>query len=35
MNAELPPFRNGEHDSESESTIDRVITSLIILPIDE
>ena len=28
MSAELPPFKNGEHDSESTSTIDRVITSL-------
>ena len=26
MNAELPPFKNGEHNSESTSTIDRVIT---------
>jgi len=24
MNAELPPFKNGEHNSESASTIDRV-----------
>jgi len=29
MNAELPPFKNGEHNSESASTIDRVITPLI------
>jgi len=29
MNAELPPFRNGEHNSESMSIIDRVITPLI------
>ena len=28
MNVELPPFKNGEHNSESTSTIDRVITSL-------
>ena len=28
MNAELPPFKNGEHNSESTSTIDRVITPL-------
>jgi len=28
MNAELPPFKNEEHNSESASTIDRVITSL-------
>jgi len=28
MNAELPPFKNGEHNSESESTIDRVIPPL-------
>ena len=25
MNAELPPFTNGEHNSESVSTIDRVM----------
>jgi len=25
MNEELPPFKNGEHNSESASTIDRVI----------
>jgi len=29
MNAELPPFKNREHDSENASTIDRVITPLI------
>jgi len=28
MNKELPPFKNGEHNSESTSTIDRVITPL-------
>jgi len=28
MNAELPPFKNVEHNSESASTIDRVITPL-------
>jgi len=28
MNAELPPFKNGEHNSESVSIIDRVITPL-------
>jgi len=28
MNAELPPFKNGEHNSESTLTIDRVITPL-------
>jgi len=28
MNAELPSFKNGEHNSESVSTIDRVITPL-------
>ena len=28
MNAELPPFKNGEHNSESASTIDHVITPL-------
>jgi len=28
MNAELPPFKNGEHNSESASTVDRVITPL-------
>jgi len=28
MNAELPPFKNGDHNSESVSTIDRVITPL-------
>jgi len=31
MNAELPLFKNGEHNSESTSTIDRVITPLICL----
>ena len=29
MNAELPPFKNEEHNSESASTIDHVITPLI------
>jgi len=29
MNTELPPFKNGEHNSESVSTIDRVLTPLI------
>jgi len=29
MNAELPPFKNGEHNSEGASTIDRVMTPLI------
>jgi len=29
MNAELPPFKNGEHNYESVSIIDRVITPLI------
>ena len=28
MNAQLPPFKNGEHNSESASTINRVITPL-------
>jgi len=28
MNTELPPFKNGEHNFESASTIDRVITLL-------
>jgi len=28
MNAELPSIKNGEHNSESASTIDRVITPL-------
>ena len=28
MNAELPPFKNREYNSESTSTIDRVITPL-------
>jgi len=28
MNAELPPFKNGEHNSEKATTIDRVITPL-------
>ena len=28
MNAELPSFKNGEHNSESVSTIGRVITLL-------
>jgi len=30
MNVEMPPFKNGEHNSESPSTIDCVITPLII-----
>jgi len=29
MNEELPPFKNGKQNSESASTIDRVITPLI------
>jgi len=29
MNAALPPFKNGEHNSEIVSTIDHVITLLI------
>jgi len=33
MNAELPPFKNGEHNSESTSTIDGVITPLTILSV--
>jgi len=28
MNAELPSFKNGEHNSETVSTIDRVVTPL-------
>jgi len=28
MNTELLPFKNGEHNSESESTLDRYITPL-------
>jgi len=28
MNAKLSPFKNGEHNSESVSAIDRVITPL-------
>ena len=28
MNEEVPPFKNGEHNSESASTFDRVITPL-------
>jgi len=31
MNAELPLFKNREHNSESVSTIDRVITPLTVL----
>ena len=31
MNAELPPFKNGEHNSESASSINRVITPLRVL----
>jgi len=30
MNTELPPFKNEKHDSESASTIDRVITPLML-----
>jgi len=30
MNAELPPFKNGEHNSESASTFDGDITPLIL-----
>ena len=33
MNAELPPFKNGDHNSESAFIIDRVITPLIIFPV--
>jgi len=29
MNAELPPFENGDHSSENASTIDRVITPVL------
>jgi len=29
INVELPPFKNGEHNSEKASTIDRAITSSI------
>jgi len=32
MNAELPPFKNGEHNSDSASTLDRDITPLITVP---
>jgi len=28
MNAELPPFKNGDHNSENASTFDRDITLL-------
>jgi len=28
MNAQLPPFKNGEHNSESAYTVDRDITPL-------
>jgi len=28
MNVDLPPFKNGEHNSENAPTIDRVITPL-------
>jgi len=31
MNTELPPFKNGEHNSESASTLDRDITTLSML----
>jgi len=31
MNAELPPFKNREHNSESASTIGHVIAPLIII----
>jgi len=30
MNAELPPFKSGEHNSENASIIDRGITPLMI-----
>ena len=30
MNVELPPFKNGELNPESASTIDRAITPLIV-----
>jgi len=33
MNVELPPFKNGEHNSESASAIIRYITALIVLDI--
>jgi len=32
MNMKLPPFKNGEHSSESASTIDHVITALTLQP---
>jgi len=31
MNAELPPFKNGKHNSESGFTLDRDITPLMVL----
>jgi len=31
MNAELPSFKNGKHNSESASTIDRAITPLMLI----
>ena len=31
MNAELPPFKNGKHNSKSASSIDSIITPLIIV----
>jgi len=34
MNAELPPFKNGEHNPESAPTIDHVITPLIFVAMD-
>jgi len=33
MNAELPPFKNGEHNSKNVSTINRAVTPLIIIEI--
>jgi len=32
MNTELPPFKNGEHNSENALTIDCVVTPLIQYP---
>jgi len=34
MNAELPPFKNGEHTSESASTLDCDITPLSAIRLD-
>ena len=34
MNAELPPFKNGEHNSESASALDRDITPFFNLNMD-